>query len=64
MTSVESAMEHLPRNFRTALELRECEGLSYDEISHQLGCPIGTVKSRVKRARDKVRHLLDDRLAA
>lgn len=64
LSSVQDAMSHLPRNFRKALELRECDGLSYDEISQKLGCPIGTVKSRVKRARDKVRYLLDDRLAA
>lgn len=64
LTCVQDAMSHLPRNFRKALELRECDGLSYDEISQKLGCPIGTVKSRVKRARDKVRYLIDDKLAA
>ena len=61
--TVNTAMEALPAELRTAITLREIEGLSYDEIAEAMGCPIGTVRSRIFRAReaiaDKLRPLLD-----
>ncbi len=60
--TVNVAMEALPEELRTAITLREIEGLSYDEIAEAMGCPIGTVRSRIFRAReaiaDKLRPLL------
>ncbi|MQR01698.1 RNA polymerase sigma factor RpoE [Glaciimonas soli] len=60
--TVNIAMEALPEELRTAITLREIEGLSYDEIAEAMGCPIGTVRSRIFRAReaiaDKLRPLL------
>jgi RNA polymerase sigma-70 factor (ECF subfamily) len=44
----------LPDELRTAITLREVEGLSYEEISEAMGCPIGTVRSRIFRARDAI----------
>ena len=43
---------NLPEEYRVAIELRELEGLSYDEIAAEMGCPVGTVRSRIFRARD------------
>ncbi|QBE65359.1 RNA polymerase sigma factor RpoE [Pseudoduganella lutea] len=61
--TVNAAMEALPVDLRTAILLREIEGLSYEEISEIMSCPIGTVRSRIFRAReviaDKLRPLLD-----
>lgn len=61
--TVNSAMEALPEELRTAIMLREIEGLSYEEIANIMECPIGTVRSRIFRAReaiaDKLRPLLD-----
>lgn len=63
--SVFSTVEALPEELRTAITLREVEGLSYDEIAEKMGCPIGTVRSRIFRAREaideKLRPLLSDR---
>ncbi len=44
-------IEHLPKDLRTAIMLREMEGLSYEEIAEVMDCPIGTVRSRIFRAR-------------
>ena len=52
--TVESAMEALPDDLRTAIVLRELEGLSYEEIAGIMGCPIGTVRSRIFRAREAI----------
>jgi len=56
-------MEALPDELRTAITLREIEGLSYEEIAEAMGCPIGTVRSRIFRAREaiasRLRPLLD-----
>ena len=64
--TVNSAMEALPEELRTAIVLRELEGLSYDEIAERMNCPIGTVRSRIFRAREsvaaKLRPLLDTAL--
>lgn len=62
--AVNSAMEALPEELRQAITLREIEGLSYEEISEVMDCPIGTVRSRIFRAREaistKVRPLLEN----
>jgi RNA polymerase sigma-70 factor (ECF subfamily) len=52
------AMDDVPINFRTALVLKDVEGLSYTEISEVLGCRIGTVESRIYRARQFLRESL------
>lgn len=61
--TVNLAMDALPEELRMAITLREIEGLSYDEIAEAMGCPIGTVRSRIFRAREaiaeKLRPLLD-----
>jgi len=44
----------LPEDLRTAITLRELEGLSYEEIAQTMDCPIGTVRSRIFRARDAI----------
>ncbi|WP_127477185.1 RNA polymerase sigma factor RpoE [Sulfurivermis fontis] len=57
------AIEDLPEDLRTAITLRELEGLSYEEIAEAMNCPIGTVRSRIFRAREaidtKLKPLLD-----
>ena len=61
--TVNVAMEVLPEELRTAIVLREIEGLSYEEIATIMECPIGTVRSRIFRAREaiseKLKPLLD-----
>lgn len=52
--TVNAAMEALPEELRTAIVLREIEGLSYEEIANIMDCPIGTVRSRIFRAREAV----------
>jgi RNA polymerase sigma factor RpoE len=52
--TVNAAMDALPEELRTAIMLREIEGMSYDEIASMMNCPIGTVRSRIFRARDAV----------
>ena len=51
---VEQALQSLPEELRAALTLRELEGLSYDDIAEVLGCPVGTVRSRIFRAREAI----------
>ncbi|HEU4601495.1 MAG TPA: RNA polymerase sigma factor RpoE, partial [Steroidobacteraceae bacterium] len=51
---VERAMEQLPEDLRTAIVLRELEGLSYEEIAEAMDCPVGTVRSRIFRAREAI----------
>ena len=48
------AIENLPEDLKTAITLRELEGLSYEDIAQVMGCPIGTVRSRIFRARDAI----------
>ena len=55
---VRDAIQHLPMDFREVILLREYEELSYQEIASVLGCPIGTVMSRLARARAKLRPML------
>jgi RNA polymerase sigma-70 factor, ECF subfamily len=57
------ALESLPVEFREALVLRELEGLSYKEIAEVSGLPIGTVMSRLTRARQRLRQFLTERSA-
>ncbi|WP_407704143.1 RNA polymerase sigma factor RpoE [Xylophilus rhododendri] len=62
--TVNTAMESLPDDLRQAVTLREIEGLSYEEIAEVMQCPIGTVRSRIFRAREaisaKVKPLLEN----
>jgi RNA polymerase sigma-70 factor (ECF subfamily) len=51
---VNAAMEQLPEELRTAITLREIEGLSYEDIAEIMNCPIGTVRSRIFRAREAI----------
>jgi len=61
--AVNRAIDRLPEDLRTAIVLREFEGLSYEEIAESMNCPIGTVRSRIFRAREAIanelRPLLD-----
>ncbi len=63
VSAVNQVVESLPDELRTAITLREMDGLSYEEIAGMMDCPIGTVRSRIFRARDaiagKLRPLLD-----
>jgi RNA polymerase sigma-70 factor, ECF subfamily len=61
--TVEAAIAELPEDLRTAIVLRELEGMSYEQIAETMGCPVGTVRSRIFRAREaideKLKPLLD-----
>ena len=61
--TVEQAIEELPEDLRTAIVLREIEGMSYEQIAEAMSCPVGTVRSRIFRAREaidrRLRPLLD-----
>jgi RNA polymerase sigma-70 factor (ECF subfamily) len=61
--TVMQAVDALPEELRTAITLREVDGLSYEEIAQKMDCPIGTVRSRIFRAREAIdaelRPLLD-----
>ena len=52
--TVNQAIEQLPEDLRTAIVLREVEGLSYEEIADAMDCPVGTVRSRIFRAREAI----------
>jgi RNA polymerase sigma-70 factor (ECF subfamily) len=52
--TVQRAIDDLPEDLRTAITLRELEGLSYEEIAQAMECPIGTVRSRIFRAREAI----------
>ena len=52
--AVNAAMEALPEDLRQAVTLREIEGMSYEEIAEAMNCPIGTVRSRIYRAREAI----------
>lgn len=52
--TVTEAIEALPEDLRTAIVLREVEGLSYEEIAEAMDCPVGTVRSRIFRAREAI----------
>ncbi len=63
--TVNATIEGLPEELRTAIQLREIEGMSYEDIARVMDCPIGTVRSRIFRAREaiaeRLRPLLDTR---
>jgi RNA polymerase sigma-70 factor (ECF subfamily) len=52
--TVNDAIEQLPEDLRTAITLRELEGMSYEAIAEAMDCPIGTVRSRIFRAREAI----------
>ncbi|OFJ86130.1 RNA polymerase sigma factor RpoE [Neisseria sp. HMSC072F04] len=54
LQTVESTISHLPEDLRKAITLREMDGLSYEEIATIMDCPIGTVRSRIFRAREVI----------
>jgi RNA polymerase sigma-70 factor (ECF subfamily) len=62
---VNATIDELPEELRTAIQLREIEGMSYEDIARIMDCPIGTVRSRIFRAREaiaeRLRPLLDTR---
>jgi RNA polymerase sigma-70 factor, ECF subfamily len=63
--TVNATIEQLPEELRTAVQMREIEGMSYEDIAKAMDCPIGTVRSRIFRAREaiaeRLRPLLDTR---
>ncbi len=59
---VDAAMQALPEELRAALTLRELEGLSYDDIAEVLECPVGTVRSRIFRAREAIDERVRERI--
>jgi RNA polymerase sigma-70 factor, ECF subfamily len=63
--TVNSTIEQLPEELRTAIQMREIEGMSYEDIAKAMDCPIGTVRSRIFRAHEAIaeqlRPLLDTR---
>lgn len=52
--AVNRAIDKLPEDLRQAILLREIEGMSYEEIAEAMNCPIGTVRSRIFRAREAI----------
>lgn len=52
--TIMNALQSLPEDLRTVITLREIDGLSYEEIAEVVGCPVGTVRSRIFRARDVI----------
>ena len=61
--TVNAAIESLPDELRSAIQLRELEGMSYEEIAELMNCPIGTVRSRIFRAREAIAERLRPLLA-
>ena len=59
-----ATVEELPEELRTAITLREVDGLSYEEIAEAMNCPIGTVRSRIFRAREAIDERLRPLLSA
>ena len=60
--AIASAVEDLPDELRTAILLREIEGMSYEEIAQAMDCPVGTVRSRIFRAREAIDKRIQDLL--
>ena len=56
--AVTRAIDQLPDDLKTAIMLRELEGMSYEEIAVTMDCPIGTVRSRIFRARESIDKVL------
>ena len=59
-TDLERALSRLPEGFRTVLLLAEVEGMPLEEVARVMSCPVGTVKSRIFRAKERLRALLAD----
>ncbi len=59
-TDLERALRRLPEAFRTVLLLAEIEGMPLEEVAQVMACPVGTVKSRIFRAKERLRSLLRD----
>ncbi|HSE91713.1 MAG TPA: sigma-70 family RNA polymerase sigma factor [Methylomirabilota bacterium] len=59
-TDLERALQRLPEEFRTVLLLAEVEGMPLEEVAQVMACPVGTVKSRIFRAKERLRTLLRD----
>jgi len=59
-TDLERALRRLPEEFRTVLLLAEIEGMPLEEVAFVMNCPVGTVKSRIFRAKERLRALLRD----
>jgi len=59
-TDLERALRRLPEDFRTVLLLAEVEGLPLEEVARVMACPVGTVKSRIFRAKERLRVLMKD----
>ncbi len=62
--AIVDAIEALPPDLRAAISLRELEGFSYEEIAESMDCPIGTVRSRIFRAREAINKRLEPLLGA
>ena len=60
---LEEALDALPDTFRTALTLHKLDGLSYEEVAEKMDCPLGTVRSRIIRARRKMKWMLQGELS-
>ena len=59
-TDLERALRRLPEEFRTVLLLAEVEGMPLEEVARVMACPVGTVKSRIFRAKERLRGMLKD----
>lgn len=57
--TIKRAIDELPEELRQAITLRELEGLSYEDIAEAMNCPIGTVRSRIFRAREAIRQAME-----
>jgi RNA polymerase sigma-70 factor (ECF subfamily) len=60
LTDLDRALSRLPEEFKTPLLLAEVEGLPLDEVARIMDCPVGTVKSRIFRAKERLREYLKD----
>ena len=58
-STIMASIEELPEDLRTAIMLREIEGMSYEDIAEAMDCPIGTVRSRIFRAREAINKRLE-----
>jgi len=64
VAQIECALSHLPEKLRAVLLLHDTEGIAYEEIAQIVGCPLGTVKSRLFNARMQLRQRLADYVKA
>lgn len=58
--AIKQAIEELPQELKEAIQLREIDGMSYEDIAQLMKCPIGTVRSRIFRARESIRRSISD----